>query len=137
MGLLRLLGIEKYLKKVKDYVDEKVEGMPQGSTSLTSILNRELPLINIDVNGWSNNSFTFAQLGITDEYIDRWIVLSSINTLAPMICRIHPLNIDGFYDTNSEVRDGCIIFYYEGDEGDANIEVDIWRKCVHINNNWE
>ena len=24
MGLLRLLGIEKYLKKVKDYVDEKV-----------------------------------------------------------------------------------------------------------------
>lgn len=28
MGLLRLLGIEKYLKKVKDYVDEKTESIP-------------------------------------------------------------------------------------------------------------
>lgn len=137
MGLLRLLGIEKYLKKVKDYVDEKVEGMPQGSTSLISILNRELPSINIDVNGWSNNFFTFDELGITDEYIDRWLVLSSLNMLEPTICRIHPLNVDSFYDTRAVMTDGSLVFYYEGDEGDANIEVDIWRKYVHINNNWE
>jgi hypothetical protein len=137
MGLLRLLGIEKYLKKVKTYVDEKVEGMPQGSTSLTSILNKELPSINIDVNEWTSTTYTFAQLGITDEYVDRWLVLQSLNVTGGDGYKFELLNSNEFSEDHCEMHEGSLNFNYIGTEGDGRIEFDIIRKTVYISNDWE
>lgn len=117
-------------------IQDRVSAL-EGPTNLLSILSNDLPIINIDVDWWANNAMSFAQVGITDEHVNKWILLSSLKVAEIDSYGIEPQNTGDYFNTQNDVSGGVLSFRFDVDEGNVGIDFDLLSKEVYVHNDWE
>lgn len=120
----------------KKYVDEKMASIPQGG-SLIAMYTKDLPFIEIDANNFANGVYSFAQLGLTDEHVDKCIIALLLKSNDEMTYGFQMVNCGSLSEIRREINDGFLILYYSGNEGDATVRFDFYWKTMNISNDWE